>query len=302
MKEMKDNKNVPGLFLGLCNLDIIYYSDIVMPADNSKKKITDYRMAVGGPAANAAITYSLLGGEAYLYTTIGNSPMGRMLKQMLGEQGVQVMDVAEDVANCNVSCIHVNTASGDRTILSGQAGRTVRGEFLTQLSDFVENCAFVLYDGNLPGVEEELIAQLTRQQKELVLDAGSYKNGFAFCFSARPTVISSESFTDEAGKDVFALNAVYDFAHCAQTRGAASIRYEKDGRIFELPVRSAAAVDTLGAGDIFHGAYCYFKYFKKMSFEEALASAGCFASYTVEKRGVIAGVQYAKTMLDKDNQ
>ena len=175
-------------------------------------------------------------------------------------------------------------------------------EFLTQLSDFVENCAFVLYDGNLPGVEEELVTQVSRCKRELVLDAGSYKPGFATCFGVAPTVISSESFVDDAGNDVFALNAIHNFNRCAQTRGASSLRYERDGQICEHPVRSAAAVDTLGAGDIFHGAYCYFKYVQNLSFEEALSGAADVASYTVEKRGVIDGLLYAKTMLDKDNQ
>lgn len=296
----KHKKNKPGLFVGLCNLDIIYYSDTKMPEDNSKKKVSDYRMAVGGPAANAAITYALLGGEAYLFSAIGDAPMGALVKQMLFEQGVQVVDVAEEGAECNVSCIHVNTLSGNRTILSGQAGRTVSKEAKEKLQELVKVCAFALYDGNLPGVEEELVKQITCFQKELVLDAGSYKPGFATCFGAQPTVISSESFTDEEGRDVFALNEFYHFACSAKTRGGSSVLYEEAGRICEVPVRNVVSVDTLGAGDIFHGAYCYFTYCKNFSFKEALSGAARFASYTVEKRGVICGIIHGIKMLSEE--
>lgn len=288
---------IPGLFVGLCNLDMVYYSDSSMPADNSKKKVSEYITAIGGPAANAALTYSLLGGEAYLVCAVGSSAMGQMVKQMLEELRVNVIDIAEDMeCSCNVSCIHVNTSNGDRTILSGQCGKNVTQQDLTILSTLVEKCHFALYDGNLPGVEAELVQQLKAFHKELVVDAGSYKEGFPTCFATKPTVISSESFRDPEVRDVFELNKIYKFAHSAQTRGSQPIRYEKDGQIQELSVRPAVAVDTLGAGDIFHGSYCYFKYLKNMPFEEALFYAAEFASYTVEKRGVVAGIQYAKEL------
>lgn len=288
----------PGLFVGLCNLDIVYYSDRSMPEDNDKKKITEYLIAIGGPAANAALTYSLLGGEAYLLCAIGGSAMGQMVKQMLETLQVKVIDlVKEETCACNISCIHVNTTNGDRTILSGQSEKSIPKQEAAVISKLVGICDFVLYDGNLTGVEEHLVHQLAKCEKELVLDAGSFKEGFPTCFAIQPTVISSEGFRDRENRDVFELNDVYRFIHCAQTRGAQSIRYEKDGSLQELPVRKAVAVDTLGAGDILHGAYCYYKYVKKMAFEEALSYASKFASYTVEKRGVVAGIQYAKEML-----
>ena len=234
---------------------------------------------------------------------VGSSAMGQMVKQMLAEYGVKVIDLAEkQECNCNVSSIHVNTSNGDRTILSGQSGKNVTQQDFTILSKLAESCHFALYDGNLPGVEDTLVQQLKRFHKELVIDAGSFKDGFSTCFAMKPTVISSEGFADSEQKDVFELHKIYHFAHCAQTRGARSIRYERDGHIRELPVRHAPAVDTLGAGDICHGAYCYYKYLKNMSFEEALSCAGEFASYTVEKRGVVAGIQYAKELFVKENQ
>ena len=291
-----DNYKTPGLFVGLCGMDIVYYSDCGMPEDNSKKKLTDYTMAIGGPAANAAITYSLMGGETHLLCAIGKSAMGDMIKRLLDEAGVQVIDIAENEQGmCNISCIHVNTANGDRTILSGQSGKTVCTEQLAPLKELVEKCRFALYDGNLPGVEEALVQQLTAHGKELVLDAGSFKDGFATCFRRKPTVISSEGFVDAAGRNVFELSKIYGFTHSAQTRGGRPICYEKDGQICKLPVREAVAVDTLGAGDILHGAYCYFRFCKNLPFEEALSGASEFASFTVEKRGVVPGIDYAKS-------
>ena len=309
MKSMiMNNKNcrspkIPGLFVGLCNLDIVYYSDSPMPEDNSKKKITDFAVAIGGPAANAAITYSLMGGEAYLLCAIGSSQMGTMIKSMLAEYQVNVIDIAEEESSsCNISCIHVNTANGDRTIISGQSGKGLNTDKLSLLPSLVEKCHFALYDGNLLGVENALVQQLTHFHKELVLDAGSFKDGFPTCFAMRPTVISSEGFVDKEQRDVFELSKIYGFAHSAQTRGANTIRYENTGQILEIPVRSATAVDTLGAGDIFHGAYCYFNYVQNLSFEGALSSASRFASYSVEKRGVVAGIEFERDMFVKERK
>jgi sugar/nucleoside kinase (ribokinase family) len=44
----------------------------------------------------------------------------------------------------------------------------------------------------------------------------------------------------------------------AITRGNKPISYQSGDRDGEIPVPQVNAVDTLGAGDIFHGAFCYY--------------------------------------------
>jgi len=131
------------------------------------------------------------------------------------------------------------------------------------------------------------------EKKTVVLDAGSWKPNMKKFLDRADIVIASEDFKDEAGNTIFEMecNAV----HRAMTRGEKSILYREtkvgqdDGSALqdkkELPVESVKAVDTLGAGDIFHGVFCYGYFEKGYSCEEALVFAGKVTSESVKYRG-----------------
>ena len=74
--------------------------------------------------------------------------------------------------------------------------------------------------------------------------------------------------------------AIFSVKKVAATRGGQPICYttgEEDG---EIPVAVTKVVDTLGAGDIFHGAFCYFLG-RGNTFERALTLAGKVAGVSV---------------------
>ncbi|MGC9503545.1 hypothetical protein [Baaleninema sp.] len=49
-----------GLFVGLTTLDVIYLSER-LPQPDEKLVASDYTIAAGGPATNAAVSFSSLG-------------------------------------------------------------------------------------------------------------------------------------------------------------------------------------------------------------------------------------------------
>lgn len=288
-----------GVFVGLCGLDAVYYSKQDLPVENSKIKISDFSLEIGGPAANAAITYAKLGGEAYLISAIGNNEEGQLIKNKLKALNVKVIDIIDDVENtkCNVSFIYVNLKNGSRTIFSGQSNANISQ--VIEWGDVVKKAKFVLYDGNLPKAENKLIQYIEYYDKDLIIDAGSYKTGFPECFYRANTVISSNDFVDLDNNDIFDIQKKYGFKYAGKTRGEKSILYNDDGQIKEIPLIDVKPLDTLGAGDIIHGAYCYFKYTNELPFEVALKNAADIASYSVTKKGVIDGLNYALEMISK---
>lgn len=283
-----------GLFVGLCGLDVIYYDTQDLPRENEKLRIRNFDLAIGGPAANAAVTYAMMGGEAYLVSAIGDSTEGRMLKEMLRQHHVTVIDIAnaQSMSQCNISAIYVNTQRATRTIFSGQAN--IQKSRKIDFEEVAKKAAFVLYDGNMPPAESKLIQYVDHYEKDLVIDAGSYKQGFADCFYRAAAVISSETFVSPQGQDVFELKKQYGFRHAAKSCGSRPVQYLDGGQLRTLDVPEVAAVDSLGAGDILHGAYCYYRYARGLSFTEALEKAAVFASYSVEVRGVADGIAHAK--------
>ncbi len=270
--DTESEKKVKGLFVGLCTKDILYYTDD-LPTHNHKSKTEDFATYIGGPAANAAITYAAFGGDATLATCLGDSTESRAMIEKLKQYGVKVLNYSEYDTVPNTACIVVSS-DGKRTILSGQHKFEVNREYDLDAYDFA------LFDCNQQEISLDILAGLVSAEgKTVVLDAGSVKPNIEKFLESADIVIASEDFKDAAGNTIFGMNCGAE--HKAITRGERSILY--GGK--ELSVEPVKAVDTLGAGDIFHGAFCYGFFEKKHSCEEALNFAGKVASESVKYRG-----------------
>ena len=287
-----------GLFVGLCTKDILYYTD-ELPAHNHKAKTEDFAVYIGGPAANAAITYAVLGGDATLATCLGDSMESRAMIEELADYGVKVLNYSEYDTLPNTACIVVS-GDGKRTILSGQHRFDVNREY--DLSDY----DFVLFDCNQQEISLDILAGLDAtagkgaEGKPIVLDAGSFKPNIEKFLEKADIVIASEDFADASGNNLFAMD--FGTTHKAMTRGEKPILYlgtetEQNApsvlqEKIEIPVEPVTAVDTLGAGDIFHGAFCYGYFEREYSCEEALRFAGIVASESVKYRGPREWIKY----------
>lgn len=266
---MNKENNVTGAFVGLATLDYIYYTT-KYPENNTKVKTNDYRRYVGGPAANAAITYALLGGNAVLVTCLGGSSEAGVISEILKSYGVTVINCAKDKGLPNIASIMVDEG-GNRTIFSGQ------NRFREIDLDFDITPDFCLFDLNQQEISLEL---LTRMECPVILDAGSWKDNTERFLAKADTVISSETFRGPLGQTIFEMDDLSG-KELAITRGEKDILL-KDSFI---AVGKTTCVDTLGAGDIFHGAYCYARYELQKSFSEALRFAGQIATESVKYQG-----------------
>ena len=111
------------------------------------------------------------------------------------------------------------------------------------------------------------------------------------------TAICSERFAipaieSEAGagnalgtEGTFAWFAAQGVPYLAVTRGAQSILGWDRGRRFEIEIDPVEAKDTLGAGDVLHGAFCYF-FALAQNFEEALRKASKIATRSCKSMGI----------------
>ena len=71
----------------------------------------------------------------------------------------------------------------------------------------------------------------------------------------------------------------------AVTNGEKPIRYASAAGSGEIPVPQVKAVDTVGAGDTFHGAFCYRYVANGFAFSDALEFASVIASRSCEYFG-----------------
>lgn len=277
-----------GLFVGLAGFDLIFYKEAA-PAENKKMKTTEYSTCVGGPAANGAIAFSLLGGEALLVSCIGDSPMGKLIKEEVESYGIRVLDLAEGETSLpSISGILVNTINGSRTIWNGQPDL---GFCTKDLSDWIREADFLLTDCNLKGPSLEALQMAQARGIPRILDAGSWKDYMEQCIECATDVIASEDFILPDSEELFSYCQRRGVQRIAVTRGERPVQWKEGSGQGEVAPPAVEAVDTLGAGDVFHGAYGFFLVQEGFGFELALKKAAEVAAGSVRFRGPREGVK-----------
>lgn len=242
---------VAGVFAGLLTVDLVHRV-ARHPGADEKITATAQDVAAGGPAANAAVTFAVLGGRATLLTSAGRHPLALSATADLAEHGVRVVDVTPNRTDAPaVSAVRVGP-DGGRSVSSPNA-EGVAGLDLTGLDDLVTGADVMLADGHLPDLAVRAATVAGAAGVPLLLDAGSRRPVFARLVPLADFVICSTAYA-EAGQDPLLDLLEGGASAVAMTRGARSVRWATgDGR-GEIPVDAVAAVDTLGAGDAFHGA------------------------------------------------
>ena len=226
---------------GLATVDLLYTVDRI-PGVDEKAQATSVEVAAGGPAANAAITAALLGAEVTLVSAVGAHPLGALIRDDLDRYGVRLVDAAAGRAGPPpVSAITVLAATGQRTIVSRNAGDLAAG---VPVDLDLAGADAVLVDGHHPA----LAVAAARAGRPLVVDAGSWRPVFADVLPHALVVACSAAFR---APDPVLLAWV---PHVAVTDGPRPVRWRSGPAAGAVPVPAVAAVDTAGAGDVFHGA------------------------------------------------
>jgi sugar/nucleoside kinase (ribokinase family) len=274
-----------GIFIGLSTVDVVYRVDD-FPSANSKIVARSQDVFAGGPATNAAVAFRHLGGETTLVTAIGSHALGSVILDELRRYSIQFIDLnAHSDQVPVISSISVQS-NGERSVVSANATRVnvpppqVDGALLEQSS-------IVLVDGHYIQACQAWSIAANAHGIPVVLDGGSWKDGTGQLLKSVDAAICSSDFMPPScsteGDVLQYLNAC-GVAHVAITRGAEPIRYVSNSVSGIVPVPHVEPVDTMGAGDILHGAFCYF-FTTGHGFVEALSEAAKIAAESCRFHG-----------------
>ncbi len=276
------DKPICGLFVGLTTLDFIYHA-ASPPKANQKLVASDYLVSAGGPATNAAIAFRHLGGRAKLLSVIGSHAITHLIRADLQAHRVESWDLApQQVAPPPVSSIIVTEATGDRAVISINASKT-QAAIGAIPPDCLAGVDVVLIDGHQMAVGQAIAQQARALSIPVVVDGGSWKPNFRDVLGLTDYAICSANFYPPGCKTKMAVVAYLKglgIHHIAITYGGNPIYYRTPEKMGWLQVPQIQPVDTLGAGDIFHGAFCYFGL--QQNFVDALASAATIAAHACE--------------------
>jgi len=288
---------------GLLTLDVVQVVDH-LPGPDEKLVARSLDATFGGPAANAAATAVALGAAVRLVTAVGSGPLADAVLADLAAAGVETVDAVPPgrraEARPAVSTVLVTAATGERAVVSTNAAATtglVGAPEASRLDDLLGPLGprdVLLLDGHLGPLALAAARRARAAGCVVVLDGGSWKPGtpelleqcHAVVLSADLRVPGVEVGDGADGSDA-TLHAVarYGPSYVARTRGPDPVEVLHDGRRSRVPVPPARrVVDTLGAGDVVHGAFAA-ALAEGAGYDAALVRAVAVASRSVEHAG-----------------
>lgn len=272
-----------GLFFGLITIDLHFFADH-FPDENSKTKAQRFDSYIGGPATNAAITFQHLGGKAQLVTAVGQNSFRSMIYDRIRQYDLETIDLKESEKTEPIfASILTNESSGSRTIFSYHPPQVNRMAEFKNLSNY----EFVLFDGFYINSAIPLAKECTKRGIQTILDGGSWKKGTDELLNYIDYAICSEDFMPPGvvhPEDVTAYLLKNGVQKAAITRGEKSIIVNEGEVNCLVEIPKVNVIDTLGAGDIFHGAFCFY-FAKTRQFKLSLEKAAEIAAISCTYRG-----------------
>ncbi len=274
--------DVVGLgYTALDYLGVVPY----FPVENKKLELDEFSIQGGGPTATAVVTARRLGLSASYIGKVGDDPFGERMLAELREEGVDCSGVViESGARSQFAFIMVDARSGARTILWT---RGTLSPFTPSEVDLerIASARALLIDSLEPAAALAAAEAAREAGIPVVIDAGTLRGGVAELLPLCDYIVASEAFADQIskGKGVDeALRIIFTYGPEAGVvtlgeRGCAAISGDGMIEVEGFPVR---AVDTTGAGDVFHGAFLFavlkgWDLYRMCLFSNAVAAMKC---------------------------
>jgi sugar/nucleoside kinase (ribokinase family) len=277
------------------------------PAYAGKVAFDEEILSPGGQVASAMVTCAKLGMKTKYIGTMGDDQRGRVQMQSLWGSGINLDDI-EVRENCpnQTAYILIDRSTGERTVLW-------RRDDCLRLSDSAIReekiaCARMLHiDGHDTAAVSKAAAIARRHSIPVSVDVDTIYHGFDQVLPNIDYLVASSEFpvqwTNEPDpfKALETIQEEYGMRVAAMTLGAHGALARVDGAFVYSPAFVVNCVDTTGAGDVFHGAFCY-AVLQNMSmpdileFSNAMAALNCTA---LGARGGISTIEEAKALMGR---
>ena len=233
------------LVCGIAVLDHVQRVD-ALPTAEGKHRSTSFERIGGGCAANAAVGAARLGGAVTLMARLGTDAAGEELAAMIGARGIAT--ALARGGRTPVSSVLIDRA-GERMIVN------FPGADLPTAPPPVPGADAVLCDCRWPEAAEAVLRAARARGLPAVLDGEKFTPP-ELARLATHVVFSAPGLRDFTGIDDLPAALVQAAARLpgevGYTDGPDGVRWA-DGTHVAAP--RVAAVDTLGAGDLWHGAF-----------------------------------------------
>jgi len=244
----------------------IAVQDIVMrvehfPAPGAKVVASDFITTGGGCAANAALAVARLGGRAAFAGPLGgtNDAVSERILADLTAEGVDCSGVERvDGGTASVSLILLD-AEGEKTIATRRGVGLVH-TLPDDADNLVADADAVLVDNRFPDFVAAVCRAAKARKIPVVIDLDqATRPDDALLKLGTYVIASTEALraTTGSGEPAAALKSLawHVSGFVAVTDGPNGVYWLENGALRHTPAFPVKAIDTLGAGDAFHGAF-----------------------------------------------
>ena len=250
------------LCTGIAVLDLLFRVKS-FPRPEAKTQASEFHTVNGGNAANAAVAIAHLGARASFAGPLGG-PAG---VDTVGDTFLAL--AAKENIDCS-ACPRVPGVPSPISAITidGRGERAIvnyRDDGLTPAraadpAALVANADAVMADNRFPEFVSEVCVAAMKRGIPVVLDADEpRRDSNVLLTQASHVIFSAEGLRATAGTDHLG-RALIDVskrtkAFLAVTDGANDVVWLDNGELRQVPAYAVDVVDTLGAGDTFHGAF-----------------------------------------------
>lgn len=273
------------------------------PAENKKYNVETVLECGGGPAGNAAYLIAKWGMSSGYAGVLGKDAYGMKIREELLQAGVDLRYLTvEESSTTPFSFILASEENGSRTLFNHHKKSNPK----LQMRFEEDGPDTILADGH------ELTASIEAIEKypnaTSILDAGSYNNATSKLAEMVDWLVCSEDFAKEyTGMDnihseenvghVFEKLEELNRRNIVVTLGEKGSLYKDRGKIIRQKTYQVKAIDTTGAGDIFHGAFAY-GITEGFDIAKTVKTASIAAALSVQKMGGRVAIPELKEVLD----
>ena len=266
-----------------------------LPRTAEKHQASHFQSVGGGPAATAATAVARLGGRALLAARVGDDAVADAIIGELEAYGVDCAAVRR-LPGCasSLSAVMID-AAGERMIVNYlDRGMPAAADWLPDPG--TAGVSAVLADCRWPEGAEHALAAARESGIPGVLDADKpVPRAGSLLGLASHVAFSAEALAEYTGEPdpVRGLRMARSRlgGWCCVTAGAAGVYVLQDTAVEHFPGFAVTTVDTLGAGDVWHGAFVL-ALAEGMQEADAVRFASAAATLKVQRRGGRAGAPW----------
>lgn len=288
--------------LGISSVDYLVLME-TYPRVNEKTEAVMTSVQGGGPVATALAAAARLDISSAICSVIGQDVEGNIIKEQFRSQNVSIDHlICDPCVRTPKAFIWIEKTSGLRTIVLDKLdSRLPKNSELRH--DIIRNAKVFLFDGR--GKDMTLTALKTAKTGNVltVWDAGNVRPDMEEYFDYIDIMIASWDFAyaytqqQDPNRALHMIRKRFS-GEIAITLGERGVIAMQEDTVFAIPAFNVNALDTTGAGDVFHGVFCaeYIRTINHYSFYECLRTAAAAAALSCCSIGGRAGLPDYKSI------